>query len=132
MVMGITIPYMPLGWLSMLRNGFLHRDVSIGNTLMLDPPVKPSVRSIEDLVARLTPQLDPPVEPSAQPIEDRLARLCLQDGGDLTKCFDRLKDAIGKDNLTDKCHGFVIDGDMAARLKGYFTSPHTGERSVSI
>ena len=110
MVMDITIPYMPLGWLSMLRNGFLHRDVSIGNTLMLDPPV----------------------EPSAQPIEDLLARLTLQDGGDLTKCFDRLKDAIGKDNLTDKCHGFVIDGDMAARLDGYFKSPHTGERSVSI
>ncbi|KAF9643513.1 hypothetical protein BDM02DRAFT_3104306, partial [Thelephora ganbajun] len=27
------------GWLSRLLKGFLHRDISIGNVLMLDPPV---------------------------------------------------------------------------------------------
>ena len=30
-----------------------------------------------------------------------------------------------------ECHGFIIDGDMAARLEGYFTLHDTGEIFVS-
>ena len=97
----------------MLRKGFLHRDVSIGNTLMLDPPVvvKPfETRTIEELMTRLSLQY-----------EDELATHA-----------DLLGDMIMKMGMVDECRGFVIDGDMAAPLKDYFTSRDHGERSVSI
>ena len=99
----------------MLRSGFLHRDVSIGNTLMLDPPV--TMKPFE-----------------AQVIEELTTRLSLEfgGGGELTKYTTRLEDIIRKIGFPDKCHGFIIDGDMAADLEGYFTSRKTGEVSVSM
>jgi len=101
------------GWLEMLRRGFLHRDVSIGNTLMLDPSVtmKPfEVRTIEQLMTQLS----------------------LEQGGGLNKYVEQLEGAIKKVGHSGECHGFIIDGDMAARLEGYFTSRDMGEASVSI
>ena len=97
----------------MLREGFLHRDVSIGNTLMLDPPV--TMKLFE-----------------ARTIEQQMAQLSLQYEGELAKCADLLEDAIKNIGCLDKCHGFLIDGDMAANLEGYFTLRDTGEVSVSI
>ena len=94
----------------MLRAGFLHRDVSIGNTLMLDPPLPFEARTIEQLMARLS----------------------LQHEDELAKYVNLLEDAIKKTGYLDKCHGFLIDGDMAAKLEGYFTMRDTGEVSVSI
>ena len=97
----------------MLRKGFLHRDVSIGNTLMLDPPVT--------------------MEPfEVQTIEQLMTQLSLENGGEINKDIGLLEGAIKNVGHMDKCHGFVIDGDMAARLEGYFTSRDTGEVSVSI
>jgi len=107
------MPYVPTGWLAMLIKGFLHRDVSIGNTLMLDPPVtmKPfTLRTIEQLMAHLS----------------------IESKNDLGKYVSRLEDAIKKVDFSDKCHGFIIDGDMAAKLKGYFALRDVGEASVSI
>ena len=100
----------------MLRRGFLHRDVSIGNTLMLDPPVttKPF---------------------QAWTIEEHMAHLTLQyegELGELAECTKLLEVVIEKMGHSDKCHGFVIDGDMAAKLEGYFTPHDTGEATVSI
>jgi len=97
----------------MLRRGFLHRDVSIGNTLMLDPPVtmKPfQVRTIEQLMTQLS----------------------LEPGDGFKKYAELLKGAIKNVGHSNECHGFIIDGDMAARLEGYFTSRDMGEASVSI
>jgi len=105
--------YTPTGWLAMLIKGFLHRDVSIGNTLMLDPPVttKPfTLPTIEELVARLS------IGPE----------------NDLGKYLGLLEDVIKEMGFSDKCHGFIIDGDMAAKLKGYFTLRDTKEASVRI
>ena len=97
----------------MLRRGFLHRDVSIGNTLMLDPPVtrKPF---------------------QAQTIEELMERLTLRYEGDLAAYAKLLEDVIKKMGDLEECHGFMIDGDMAAKLEGYFTSRDTGEASVSV
>ena len=61
MVKCVVIPYMPIGWLSMLRNEFLHRDISIGNILMLDPlvPMKPfEARTIGQFMTRLSLQYE--------------------------------------------------------------------------
>ena len=34
--------------------------------------------------------------------------------------------------VTDKCHGFVIDGDMAIKMVDYFNEEHPGSRSVRL
>jgi hypothetical protein len=112
-VMGIANFYTPTRWLSMLRRGFLHRDISIGNILQLDPPV------------RMTPF-------KVQTIEESMAQLSLQHKDKLARHAGLLEVAIGKVVSLDECHGFVIDGDMAARLEGYFTLGDTGERPVSL
>jgi hypothetical protein len=96
----------------MLIKGFLHRDISIDNTLGLDPPV-----------------MMKPFE--AQPIEERMAQLSLQDKKGLDIYIKRLEGVIRKMSFSGECRGFVLDGDMAATLAGYFTPRDTGEISVS-
>ena len=92
----------------MLRKGFLHRDISIGNVPMLDPPVV--------------------MEPFAEwTIEQRVAQLHLQDG---TTELDKYVDLVEKMGSPNQCHGFVIDGDMAARLEDCFTLRDAEEISV--
>ena len=112
---GDAVPHiqMPIGWLEMLRRGFLHRDVSIGNILMVDPPV--TMKPFE-----------------VQTIEQLMTQLSLENVGEINKDIGLLEGAIKNVGHMDEWHGFVIDGDMAARLEGYFTSRDTGEVSVSI
>jgi len=58
MITGSTTSHMPIGWLLMLKMGILHRDINIGNVLMLDPPVTrpPRAWTMEQLVTQLRPQ----------------------------------------------------------------------------
>ena len=43
---------------------------------------------------------------------------------------DKLKNALRDLGITEKCHGFVIDGDMAIKMADYFNKEHPGSRSV--
>ena len=43
---------------------------------------------------------------------------------------DRLTAALLDLGITDKCRGFVIDGDMAMKMADYFKEEHLGSRSV--
>ena len=43
---------------------------------------------------------------------------------------DKLTAALHDLEITDKCHGFVIDGDMAIKMTDYFNKEHPGSRSV--
>ena len=98
----------------MLRIGFLHRGISIGTVLMLNPPV----------------EMDPFEEWT---VEQRMAQLRLQDGTpELTKYVNLVEKMVKEMDFPNQCRGFVTDGDMAARLEGYFTSRDTGERSVGM
>ena len=97
----------------MLRKGFLHRDISIGNVLQLDPSV------------RMTPF-------EVQPTEEYTTQISPQHKDELARHADLLEVAIEKVGSLDKCHGFVTDDDMAARLEGYFTSGDMEDGSVSI
>ena len=103
MTMGVTVSHMQAGWLLILKKGFLHRDISIGNILTLRLPLK------------------------SCPSE-----LLTGDKDDLDKLVKRLKEAVKNVDLWEECYGFVIDGDMAASLEGYFTTREMGERSVGM
>ena len=96
----------------MLREGSLHRDVTIASILMLDPPVavKPfEVRGVGRLMAQHSIQH-----------EDKLV-----------KYANLLGDMIKKMDFSDKCNGFIMNGDAAGSSEGHFASRGTGERSVS-
>lgn len=112
-VLAVTeMPNSPAGWLSMLREGSLHRDVTIASILMLDPPVavKPfEVRGVGRLMAQHSIQH-----------EDKLV-----------KYANLLGDMIKKMDFSDKCNGFIMNGDAAGSSEGHFASRGTGERSVS-
>ena len=43
---------------------------------------------------------------------------------------NRLMAALHDLGITNKCHGFVIDGDMAIKLADYFNREHPDSRSV--
>ena len=43
---------------------------------------------------------------------------------------DKLEVALRDLGITDKCHGFVIDGDMAIKMADHFNKEHPGSRSV--
>ena len=98
----------------MLRIGFLHRDISIGNVLILKLPVE--------------------MEPFEEwTVEKRMEQLHFQDmAPELTKYVDLVEKMVKEMDFPNQCRGFVTDGDMAARLEGYFTSRDTGERSVGM
>ena len=42
----------------------------------------------------------------------------------------KLTAALHDLGITDKCRGFVIDGDMAIKMAEYFDKEHPGSRSV--
>ena len=87
----------------MLKMGFLHGDINIGNVLMLDLPVtKPS---------------------GAWTMEQLVTQLRFQDGGEpVAKHVSLLEQTIRGLDSPGKCHGFVVDGDMSARLKDSLTA----------
>ena len=107
MVMSFTASYMLTGWLSMLRNGFLHRDTNIPNVIMLDPPV--TMVSFE-----------------TQVIEQVMMELSLEDdrrgqgeaADDKLVTYGRLQSEPIEIGLPDKCHSFVVDSDMAGWTGG--------------
>ncbi|KAF9649201.1 hypothetical protein BDM02DRAFT_3268903 [Thelephora ganbajun] len=102
----------------LLLKGFLHRDIGIGNVLMLDPPV--TTKSFESE----TPGVE---QLMAQPtLEDDDQRRAHED--ELARHAELLAQTIKEMGPLDKCHGFVIDSNMAARLEDCFTSPETEVR----
>ena len=101
-----------IGWLLILKMGLLHRDINIGNVLMLDPPVtKPF---------------------GAWTIEQLMTQLHLQNRDELAKHVSLLENMVGGLGSPGKCYGFVMGGDMAACLESYSMLHGTGERSVGV
>ena len=98
----------------MLRIGFLHRDISIGNVLMLKLPVE--------------------MEPFEEwTVEKRMEQLHLQDRTpELTKYVNLVEKMVKEMGSATQYRSFVADSDTAASLEGYFKSRDTGERSVGM
>jgi len=112
MIEGVTTSYILTGWLLMLKMGFLHRDINIGNVLMLGPPVTKVF--------------------GAWTIEQFVTQLRLQGRGEpLAEHVSLLEQMIGELGSPGKCYGFVVDGNMATCLEDYFTPRSMEEKSVS-
>jgi len=96
----MAIAHAMLGYWNMLRKGFQHRDISIGNVLLCEDPQtkRPLSQALGGLVLNL------------EELDTRKARL-----EKLITLLQRLK-------IDDKCRGFVIDGDLAVHLPEYFAN----------
>ncbi|KAF5345238.1 hypothetical protein D9757_014076 [Collybiopsis confluens] len=96
----LALVHAHLGYYNMCQKGFQHRDISIGNVLMVDEPIESAHFHIDTL----------------GDASDRDVRVNI-----LSLCKDL--------NISNQCTGFVIDGDMAVNWKTYFEESHTGDKS---
>ena len=113
---------MLIGWFNLVQKGYLHRDISIGNLVMVDDPVTTKAFGILKKEGWNTTVDD--ITEALQALKiDFFAKATWENK--LTAALDDL-------GITDKCHGFVIDGDMAIKMADYFNKEHPGSRSVRL
>jgi len=53
-------------------------------------------------------------------------------GDDLSGTRERLRSQLTQSQVGDRCHGFVIDGNLAVELKSYFSEDRKATRSRSV
>ena len=95
-----------LGWFNLIQNGYLHRDISIEIVVMVEDAfaTKPfgilknegwngKVEDIKEALRNLK------IDPFAKAIWENKLTAALHDLG-----------------IADKCHSFVIDGDLATKM----------------
>ena len=109
-----------IGWFNLIQKGYLHRDISIGNVVMVDDAVTTQAFGILKNEGQNV---------TVEGIAEALQALKI-DSSTKATLEDRLKDALCDLGITDKCHGFVIDGDMAIKIADYFNKEHSGSHSV--
>ncbi|RPD65743.1 hypothetical protein L227DRAFT_540670 [Lentinus tigrinus ALCF2SS1-6] len=143
-----------LGWLSIMNlggRGFLHRDVTIGNVVKLDKPVKRPAFPTRTL--ELFEPYRHAIADDSEMITQGIANMQLERGGhgalassedhfwmklrgavaqdeyleQVVIAAERLEKALAKLGVSTECKALLIDGDMAAELKTYFSSSeHAG------
>ena len=116
---------MLIGWFNLIQKGYLHRDISIGNVVMVEDAVTTNAFRIlkrEDWNAT--------VEDVTVDGINKVLRDLKIDSFTKATSEDKLTAALHDLEITDKCHGFVIDGDMATKMTDYFNKEHPGSRSV--
>jgi hypothetical protein len=91
-----------IGYFNIIMRGFQHRDISVGNVLCVDR-----------------------FQETMSVFESLAEKDCLLHGYQM-----RLKTQLQQSGVENRCNGFVIDGDMAIKLKSYFMEEHAGSRSV--
>lgn len=147
-MLGIVLCFLPvintqfyfLGWLNIYQKGSLHRDISIGNTLMLLEPEDRKPFKVSDLLRRASAAdvlLSTILPPSPNPFSS-------PDMSSLTTAFKtlptdknetRLELLLRDLSVGISCAGFMSDGDMSLRWPVLFTNWNKGdirgERSVS-
>ncbi|KAJ3819630.1 hypothetical protein F5880DRAFT_1676105 [Lentinula raphanica] len=113
-----------LGWLSLYQNGFLHRDISIGNIIKLKSPLERkdfSALSVNKLL------FEPPNSKILTSFEamraaagNDQARISIID---LAQEVDKRAKGLTSGQM---CKAIWIDGDMSADMSGYFKRSHDG------
>ncbi|EIW80211.1 hypothetical protein CONPUDRAFT_137525 [Coniophora puteana RWD-64-598 SS2] len=93
-----TIAHAMIGYWNMLRKGYQHRDISIGNMLRCE--TAQAKASLSEVLAIMLRDIN---------ISDSRKAL-----------LKKLKDLLERLKIDDQCKGFVIDGDLAINLREYF------------
>ena len=106
-----------IGWFNMIQKDYQHRDISIGNILMLDEGVKTKAFEVINLGKHIM----------ADDITKKPEEL---DIGSSATWENKLLATLRDLGIIDKCHGFVIDGDMAIKISDYFNQKRDGSPSV--
>ena len=112
---------MLIGWFNLIQKGYLHRDISIGNLVMMEDAVTTKAFRILKKEGE---------NATVENITEALQDLKIDSSSNAT-WEDKLSAALLELGISDKCQGFVIDGDMAIKMSDdYFKKDHPGFRSV--
>ena len=111
---------MLIGWFNLIQKGYLHRDISIGNVVMMENAV--TTEAFEILKNHGW-------NATIGDITEVLQELKIDSSAKAT-WENKLTAALHDLNITNKCHSFVIDGDMAIKIADYFNKEHLGSRLV--
>jgi hypothetical protein len=111
---------MLIGWFNLIQKGYLHRDISIGNLVMVDDVVTTQAFGIMKKEGG---------NATVENITEALQKLRIDSSAKAT-WENELTTALHDLGITDHCRGFVIDGDMAIKMADYFNKEHPGSRSV--
>jgi hypothetical protein len=109
-----------IGWFNLIQKGYLHRDISIGNVVMVEDAVQTDPFEILK---------NESWNKSVEDITEVLKDLKF-DSSTKVGLEDKLNDTLFRLGITDMCQGFVIDGDLAIKMADYFNKAHPGSRSV--
>ena len=115
------LTYVLIGWFNLIQKGYLHRDISIGNLVMMEDAVTTEAFRIfkkEGLNA------------TVENITRTFQELKIDSSNTNAAWEKKLSDTLQDLNITNKCHGFVIDGDMAIKMDDYFNRENSGSRLV--
>lgn len=95
-------------------SGYLQRDVSIGNVLMTERPVKGKAFKVpEEFLAHLPSLKD-------EPLVSKIRALC-----------ERVERLVAELGISDECVGFITDGDLAISWEDCFSEENRETKSVS-
>ncbi|KAJ6543851.1 hypothetical protein B0H19DRAFT_1308661 [Mycena capillaripes] len=116
-----------LGWLSYYQSGFMHRDISIGNVLLVEgEAVSDRPFSIQ---AEISTSLWPPAPLDATTAA--LGNMAIEESGTPSKFpahfAEEIRILVANLGIKDKFIAFTTDGDMAAKWKTYFDNQHNLE-----
>ena len=122
------------GWWSVYQAGFLHRDVSIGNILMIEEPFECKRAfsiDVEELL-RNTASKSSEAAPTlgrSDPLADKRGELTRR----IRRDAESIKELILRNGLSEKhARAFIMDFDVSASWVGYFDNTDHSAGSISV
>ena len=94
-------------------SGHLHRDVSLGNTLMTDEPVKKKKFEIPEGFREHLESLQD------KEAVRKINELC-----------SKVEELVARLGISDQCTGFITDGDLSITWRDYWTKERRQAKSV--
>ncbi|KAG7094149.1 hypothetical protein E1B28_007761 [Marasmius oreades] len=122
-----SVSHALLGWLVYYQNGFMHRDVSIGNVIRLEPGLAMKTIDIVDPFPERDVSLKEPEQARNAIAGTRSQKESEQVRNAIASTrshIDEIKRLVEKLGISSGCKGILIDGDMAANWKTYFDKDH--------
>ena len=113
---------MLVGWFNLIQKGYLHRDISIGNVAMMEDAVTTKAFGILK---------EEGWNATIKGMTEELQKLKIDSSAKAT-LENKLTASLHDLGVADKCHGFVIDGDMAIKMDNYINEEDPGSCLVRL